>query len=42
LEETSFKKSANIIHELDAAFGAKQNISVISSPDDYCPHRLFL
>jgi hypothetical protein len=35
-EEISFRNSAAIIHELDAAFRAKQNISVISSPDDYC------
>jgi hypothetical protein len=35
-EETSFRNSADIIHELDTIFRAKQNISVISSPDDYC------
>jgi hypothetical protein len=41
-EETSFRNSAAVIHELDAAFRAKQNISVISSPDDYCfPADLF-
>ncbi|GHV43648.1 hypothetical protein AGMMS49546_25860 [Spirochaetia bacterium] len=33
---TTFQNSATVIHKLDAAFRAKQNISVISSPDDYC------
>jgi hypothetical protein len=35
-EETSFQNSAAVIHKLDAAFRVKQNITVISSPDDYC------
>ncbi|GHT77209.1 hypothetical protein FACS1894130_00790 [Spirochaetia bacterium] len=34
-ETTSFQNSAAVIHELDTVFRAKQNISVISSPDDY-------
>ncbi|MDR3343272.1 MAG: hypothetical protein LBT14_10910 [Treponema sp.] len=35
-EETSFRNSTALIHELDAAFRTKQNITVISSPENYC------
>ncbi|GHT79502.1 hypothetical protein FACS1894130_08390 [Spirochaetia bacterium] len=35
-EKNSFQNSSTLISELDAAFRAKQNITVISSPEDYC------
>jgi hypothetical protein len=34
--EPSFQNSSDRIHEIDTALRTKQNITVISSPDDYC------
>ncbi|GHV25705.1 hypothetical protein AGMMS4952_04160 [Spirochaetia bacterium] len=35
-EEVSYQNSADTIHEIDAALRTKENITVISSPDNYC------
>jgi hypothetical protein len=35
-EEVSFYNSVNRIHELDAVLRACENLTVISTPDDYC------
>jgi hypothetical protein len=35
-EEQSFRNSAALIQELDTAFKAKKNLSVISTPATYC------
>jgi hypothetical protein len=35
-EEVSYRNSADTIHEIDAALRAKENITVISIPDNYC------
>jgi hypothetical protein len=35
-EETSFQNSVDTIHEIDAALKAKDTITVISSPKNYC------
>lgn len=35
-EEQSFRNSAGVIAELDAAFRSKENLLVISTPDAYC------
>jgi hypothetical protein len=35
-EEVSFYNGVNRIHELDAVFRACENLTVISTPDDYC------
>ncbi|MDR1324439.1 MAG: hypothetical protein LBK00_00195 [Treponema sp.] len=40
-EEVSFYTNVSRIHELDTVFRARENITVISTPDDYCFHTAF-
>ncbi|GHU71251.1 hypothetical protein FACS189450_06980 [Spirochaetia bacterium] len=41
-EEISFQNSTETIHKIDTALRGKENITVISSPDNYCfPTRYF-